>query len=99
MISYFDELELKGEKRGEKRGLVKGRIEGMIQDKIESLKIESLCSFVQREFDQCPPELREKCVEVNDFPILDQIWNFALFKAQSLDELMAFVDERMTAQR
>ena len=86
MISYFDELELKGEKRG----LVKGRIEEKISD---------ICTFVQREFYQCPPELREKCVEVNDFPTLDQIWNFALFKAQSLDELMAFVDERTTDAR
>ena len=82
MNSYFDELELKGER--------KGLIRGMIRDKIESI-----CSFVEREFDNCPPELRANCVQINDFSILEQIWNFALFKAQSLDELMAFVDERV----
>ena len=69
------------------------KFEGEIIGELKG-KIKDICSFVRREFDVCPPELREKCARFNDLAVLERIWNFALFKAQSLTELMDFVDSQ-----
>ena len=82
MISYFDELKLAG------------KAEGKIEGKIET-RIEDIHNYLTREFESCPSDLIEKCVRINDFEILDRIWNFALFKAQDLDEIIDYVDSEM----
>ena len=71
MISYFDELELKGE----------------IKDRIETI-----CDLVDNKFSFCPQELSDKCRLINNVEILKNVWNYALCKAKTLEELMDFVD-------
>ncbi len=82
MISYFDELKLAGK--------AEGRIEGRIEVKIEDIQTLTL-----RNFSFCPPELIEKCVQINDFEVLERIWNYALFRTHTIGELVNFVDKQI----